>query len=271
MATLTSIAEWSLVAFGLLLLLLQLVAHEIGFRIGFRQKAKAGAQSESVAIVVGGILGLLAFVLALTLSFASNRFNERRQGTLNEANAIGTAWLRAEAIGDPRGDAIARLLEQYTQVRLDFVRSGNDPARLANLSQQTNALQSAIWGHAAAIVREHPGPVATWLASSINDTFDAGTIEQFGYAIKLPSQIFWLIVGLSALSMGVIGYQLGLKGSTIRPMVLLLTIVWTVIIVDILDLAAARFGNFRTDPVAYEWALRGFKGGVVVPPLPPRQ
>jgi hypothetical protein len=271
MATLTAIAEWSLLAFGLLLLLVQLVSHEIGYRIGLRQKAGAENQAESVSILVGGILGLLAFVLALTLSFASNHFNEHRLGTLTEANAIGTAWLRAEAIGDPRGDAIARLLEQYTQIRMDFVRTGDDPDRLTALNQQTNALQSVIWGHATAILREHPGPVATWLNSSLNDAFDAATDIRFGFTLKLPSQTFWLIVGLSTVSMGVIGYQLGLRGGTNRPMVLLLTLVWTVVIVDILDLAAARFGNIRTDPVAYEWALQSFKGGVTIPPLPAHQ
>lgn len=268
MTVLTALAEWSLVAFGVLLLLVQWVAHEIGFRVGVRQKGSAEGRSESAAIVVGGILGLLAFVLALTLSFASSRFNERRQGTLVEANAIGTAWLRAAAIGQPRGDEIARLLEEYTQTRLNFVRSNNDPEALAQLSQRTNTLQSTIWGHAAAIIRAQPGPVATWLASSLNDAFDASTDERFGFAQKLPSQIFWLIVGLSVLSMGAVGYQLGLKGNSVRPMVLLLMIVWTVIIVDILDLAAGRFGNFRTDPIAYEWALRSFKGGVTIPPLP---
>ena len=112
MTILTAIAERSLLAFGLLLLLLQLLAHEVGYRIGRRQNRNSHVRSETTAIVQGGILGLLAFVLALTLSFASSRFNERRQGTLVEANAIGTAWLRATAIGQPRGEEIARLLEQ---------------------------------------------------------------------------------------------------------------------------------------------------------------
>jgi len=49
---------------------------------------------EGVGVLVGSLLGLLAFVLALTLSFASERFNERRLGTLAETNAIGTAWLK---------------------------------------------------------------------------------------------------------------------------------------------------------------------------------
>ncbi len=268
MSILITIAEWSLLAFGAVLLIALFIAHETGYWLGLRQKGRSDSRSESAAIVVGGLLGLLAFVLALTLSFASSRFNERREGTLTEANAIGTAWLRAGAIGDPRGNEIGRLLEQYTQVRLDFARTGDDPDRLAMLNQKTNALQSLIWGHAAAIVREHPGPVATWLASSLNDAFDAGTEERFGFALKLPAQIFWLVVGLSVLAMGVIGYQLGLKGGAVRPMIVLLMVVWTVVIVDILDLAAGRFGNFRTDPIAYEWALRGFKSGVTIPPLP---
>ena len=73
--------------------------------------------------MVGGLLGLLAFVLALTLSFGSARFEERRQGTLAEANAIGTAWLRAEATGHPRGSEIARLLEDYGRLRKDYLQA----------------------------------------------------------------------------------------------------------------------------------------------------
>ena len=268
MGVLIAIAEWSILAFGFLLLAAQYLAHEVGYWLGLRQKQREPAHGDGAALVVGALLGLLAFVLALTLSFASTRFNERREGTLAEANAIGTAWLRAAAIGQPRGDEIAKLLEQYTKVRMAFVQAGVDPARINELNQQTNALQSVIWGHAAAIVRESPGPIATWLTSSINDAFDAGTAERFGFEQRLPSQVFWLIIGMSILGMGAIGYQLGLKGTANRKMVLLLTAVWTVVIVDILDLAAGRFGTFRTAPVAYEWALQGFKGGVTIPPLP---
>lgn len=53
------------------------------------------------------MLGLLAFVLALTLSYSTARFSERRQATLNEANAIGTAFLRASAIGSPQAVEVA--------------------------------------------------------------------------------------------------------------------------------------------------------------------
>jgi len=268
MNMLVALAEWSFVAFGLALLLIQLLAHEFGYWLGLRTGGRSDDRAESVGVVVGGILGLLAFVLALTLSFASNRFNETRNGALAEANAIGTAWLRAEAIGLSRGDEIARLLERYAKVRLDFIRAERDAARLDALNQETNALQSQIWGHVAAIVREHPDPIASSLMAAINDTFDASTAERFSYERQLPPQVLWLLIGMTALAMAVLGYQLGLRGRTMRVMIVLLTSMWTVIIVDILDLASARFGNIRTSDATYEWTIQGFQGGLRIPPAP---
>jgi len=104
-----------------------MLAHEAGYWFGSRRRAHGGeVQAEGVGVVVGGMLSLLAFVLALTLSFANNRFSERVEGTLVEANAIGTAWLRAEAIGHVRGPEIARLLEEYTRLRREFVSERRD-------------------------------------------------------------------------------------------------------------------------------------------------
>jgi hypothetical protein len=264
-----ALATWSVLAFAALLFVVQFVAYEFGGWFGRRHAAGGTAQPEGVGVVVGGMLGLLAFVLALTLSFANTRFNERREGTLAEANAIGTAWLRAEAIGQPRGSEIARLLEQYTRVRMAFIQAPNDPAAIDALNQQTNAMQSQIWGHASAIVREQPTPVSASLMASLNDAFDASTAERFAYALRLPPQVFWLLIGMALLSMAALGYQLGLRGRPLRSLVALLTVMWTVVIVDILDLGSARIGEFRTSVEVYEWTLRGFQGGVQIPPVPP--
>ena len=127
MTELAAIASWSVFAFGLLLWVAQMLAHEAGHWFGSHRRASGGeVQAEGVGVVVGGMLSLLAFVLALTLSFANSRFSERVQGTLTEANAIGTAWLRAKAIGHIRGPEIAKLLEEYTRLRREFVSEGRD-------------------------------------------------------------------------------------------------------------------------------------------------
>src|SRR5262249_40689125 len=173
MTVLAAIADWSIAAFGFLLWVTQMLAHEAGYWFGSRWRARGReVHAEGVAIVVGGMLSLLAFVLALTLSFANSRFTERIQGTLTEANAIGTAWLRANAIGHVRGAEIARLLEEYAQVRRDFVTQTRGSAAIDELNKRTNALQSQMWGHLAVIVREQPNTVSTALMAALNDVFD---------------------------------------------------------------------------------------------------
>jgi hypothetical protein len=267
MTVLAAIANWSVFAFALLLWPIQMVAHEAGYWFGSRRRARGGeAQAEGVSAVVGGMLSLLAFVLALTLSFANSRFSERVQGTLAEANGIGTAWLRAQAIGHVRGPEIARLLEEYLQVRREYVSEGRDPSAIDELNQHTNALQSKIWGHVAAIVREQPNPVSTSLMAAVNDASDQATAERFACYLRLPSPIFWLLLGMTLLGMAALGFQLGLTGKQVHVMVAFLSIMWTVVIVDILDLASPRIGAFRAGIAVYDWTLQGFKGALQIPP-----
>ncbi len=268
MTILADLAEWSVGAFALVLFVMQFVAQEFGQWLGRRQRERVEGKVEGVGVVVGGMLGLLAFVLALTLNFATSRFAERRAGSLEEANAIGTAWLRAQAIQDPRGKEIAQLLEDYTKLRIEFVQAGRDQTLLDQLNQRTNAMQSKMWGYVAGIVRDQPNPVSTALQASLNDVFDMSTAERFDYAFRMPPALVWLLLGLTLLSMAALGYQLGLTGKPVRVLVVLLTAMLTLVIVDILDLAAPRIGEFRTSTAAYEWTLQGFKGGVTIQPLP---
>lgn len=267
MVWMIKIAEGSVLGFAALLFAAQIISHWLGVWLGKRDQIRQ-VNPEAVGVVTGGMLGLLAFVLALTLSFANNRFSEHREGSLAESNAIGTAWLRAKAVGGPHGEAIAALMEDYARIRADFVRAGRDEAVIDALIQRSNALQSQMWGHVTAIVREAPNPVSAALMNALNDTFDAATKERFAYHITLPSQLFWLLIGMTLLSMACLGYQFGLKKRSSHILVILMTLTWTWVIVEILDLASARLGYIRTGAAVYEWTIQGFEGGVTIPALP---
>jgi hypothetical protein len=262
------LADWSELAFAALLFGILFIAHEAGTLVARRAVGRGEKAPEGVGVVVGGLLALLAFVLALTLSYANGRFSERRAGALAEANAISTAWTRAQAIGHPRGKEIARLLEEYTKVRLAFVEAGRDKAGLAEINKTTNALQSRMTGHLAAIVQELPNTVSTSLMASLNETFDAATTERFAYDRGLPSQIFWLLIVLGVLSAAALGYQMGFVRKRPRALAAVLLLAWTVVSIGIFDLASPRLGSFHTNGNAYRWTLQGFSGGVQIPPAP---
>ena len=94
------------------------------------------------------------------------------------------------------------------------------------------------------------------------------TAEAFAFEKRLPPPLFWLLIGMALLSMAALGFQLGLRGTPLRVMSALLTLMWTLVIIDILDLAAARIGDIRTSTLVYDWTLKGLEGGFVIPPPP---
>ena len=255
------LAARSLLLFGLLLFLFQLIAYRLGYVLGRRSRAAGRAQSaDSVGLVVNSLLALLAFTLALTLSFASSRYSERRAGVLAEAKAIGTAWLRAEAVGHPLGREIADLLKQYGAIRRDFVKAPRGSPTIEDTNERTSVLQSQIWERLSSIVRERPDDVTSSLMQSLNDVFDASTAERFAIETRIPPQLFRLMVGMIFVCMGAFGYQLGLNGHELRALLVLFVAVWTAVLVVIIDLSAPRIGITRTSSTVYDWMLDSMKG-----------
>ncbi|MBR0682352.1 hypothetical protein GXW74_17810 [Roseomonas eburnea] len=263
------IARLGALPFAGVLFILQMVSREFGLWMGQHRAAKRAGEPEGVGVIVGGMLGLLAFVLALTLSFASARFQERREGTLAEANAIGTAWLRAVAIDHPRAAEVARLLETYAPVRREHVLAPLDAERLAEIQARSDTLQGEIWGHVSALVRERSDPVAASLMAAVNDVIDQSAVERLAFATGMPPTLFWLLIGMTFVSMGGLGYQLGLRGLQLRALSVVLIMMWTVVMTAILDLGSPRLGDVRTSTAPYDWTIQGFAGGLRIPPLPP--
>jgi hypothetical protein len=260
MEFLAQLASWSLLAFAVLLFLTQVAIRVFGYWLGVRHRTTHGTSgAEGVGLVVGGMIGLLGFVLALILSFGTTRFDERRQGTLAEANAISTAWLRASAVGDPRSLKIADSLEEYARVRRDYIQADRNSPTIAILNQRTSSIQAEIWEQLSAITRERTDPVVVSLMVAINETFDMSTTERFAHDSRFPTGLFWLLIGMAHISMGALGYQLGLSGQKTHIFATLLTAVWTAVIVVILDLSAPRLGTIRTSVDVYDWALQDFK------------
>ena len=93
--------------------------YEIGFRVGLWWQARMpGEQEGPTDVLVGSLLALMAFLLAVTMSMAADRFDTRRGLVVAEANAIGTTYLQADYLPQPATDEMRALLREYLPLRI---------------------------------------------------------------------------------------------------------------------------------------------------------
>src|SRR5215472_5895730 len=129
------------------ILLVVLLSVELGYRLGKYRRSRHEEEKEApLGTMVGATLGLLAFILAFTFGLAAARFDTRRQVLLDEANAIGTTYLRAGMLPE-RGEEVRRLLRDYVAARLEAVESG----KVAEGIRRSENIQQQVWTEAETV------------------------------------------------------------------------------------------------------------------------
>lgn len=229
---------------------------EIGFRLGARWRGPD--KDDGVGIVVGGVIGLTAFVLALTLSAATQRMGERRLGALNESNAIGTAWLRAEALGG-EGAVLARLIADYAVARLDFATAARGSAEIDDALARSDGATTAIWAATADLSQARTDPVMAQVVVAVNAMFDATAATRLAIESGLPDPMMRLALTMTFASMFALGFQLGVLARPNLAMAALLGLIWAAVTVTLLDMGTARIGRFQVDAAPYLWTLETMK------------
>lgn len=225
------------------ILLVALVSVECGYRIGRYRRDRHKEEKEApVGTMVGAALGLLAFILAFTFGLAAERFESRRQVVLDEANAIGTTYLRAAMLPE-RGEQIRALLRDYVDTRLDTVKSGN----IAEGLRQSENLQSQLWTETVAIGEKNPNSIVVGLfVQSLNEMIDLHAKRvQAGLRSRIPGAIWVGLFAVAILSLAAMGYLEGLPGSRRSLAILAVAVAFSVVIELIADLDRPREGVLR--------------------------
>jgi hypothetical protein len=247
---------------GLLLFLGLTAACEGGYRFGLWRRgrmSKAEDEVTSTSTITAGMLALLAFLLGLTINFAQNRFEARRELVAVEANAIGTAWLRARLVGGPDGEALAAQIADYAKTRLAFTRA-DYYGPIDRLNAQTGEQQQKIWALVTSVARKSPTPVSATLISAVNDMIDASLSQRFAFETHVPGHMIYILAGGSLIAIAALGYQLGLVGYRQPVLTSLLLLMWTGGIVMTVDLNRPRLGDIRVETSPLVWTIEGFKG-----------
>jgi hypothetical protein len=227
-----------------LTIILSMVCIEFGFRLGRLGKNRAiGEQSEPIGVMVGATFALLAFVLAFTFNMAASRYDLRRQLVLDEANAVGTTFIRAELLPTPYRDEIKDLLREYVNIRIEAV---SHPEKLTTNLLRSEELHRLLWKQAVAVTEQYPGLTNNLFIESLNTVIDLHSKRiTAGMRERIPGTIWISIYLVACLAMMAIGYHSGISGSNRSVVVIFQALAFAAILVLIADLDRPQEGLLK--------------------------
>jgi hypothetical protein len=219
-----------------LLLPAMIVLLEVGRRLR-RQRAEAVVSSA----IEGAIFGLFGLLLAFTFSGAVSRFDTHRQLLTQEANDIGSAYLRLDLLPAEAQPELRQLFRDYTTSRLHLYDEVG-----AEISPETVRLQREIWQRStAAAMSQGASPDATrLLLPAINDMIDITTTRQNAFNMHPPEVVYWLLFVFSGGAALMAGYSMK-AGPRDWMYSIALALAVTLTVYTILDVEYPRRGLIR--------------------------
>lgn len=216
---------------------------ELGFRLARYRKRRSDAENEApVGGMVGGTLGLLAFMLAFTFGLAASRFDDRRRVVLDEANAIGTTYLRAAMLSEPMRTKSRDLLREYVNVRLEATLAG----RVDEAVSKSEQLHEHLWSQAVAAAEGDRSPITGLFIQSLNEVIDLHAKRvMVGLRSRVPGAIWIALYLLAILAMAAMGYQEGLAGTRRSLAGFALVLAFSLVLILIVDLDRPGEGMLR--------------------------
>jgi hypothetical protein len=222
-------SPWMLPALMLVVLLL---AIELPYRFRALLALKK-LNTDPVNAVQAGLLTLSAFVLGLSFSQASARYDARRAIVVAEANAIGTTWLRADQLSPPKSNQFRKILTDDTAARLAAYESPYDPELIRRTADRADRDQDRLWSIASSALSARETKLGlSLLMQSLNDTIDIIAQQRQALASHVPTAIVVLTLCLVTLGALSLGLRFALDGS--RP--LILSIIYVVAYVIVIEM-----------------------------------
>jgi hypothetical protein len=232
-----------------------LAMHQLGRWLsqrGWGSGRRATDGEGAFGIIDGAVFGLLGLLIAFTFSGAAGRFDERRKLIVDEANAIGTAYLRIDLVSPAHQAGLRETMRRYLDARLAAYRALPDLAAARVQLVRSQQLQTQLWQQAVAAVADTPSS-AVLLMPALNEVFDIATTRSMATQIHPPRVIFVLLFAFALLSALIAGHASAGSGGRhwLHSGVFAFVLAGAVYV--IIDMEYPRLGFIRVD--AFDQAL----------------
>ncbi len=235
-----------LVAF--VLFMLMFLAIELGFRAAkSMRKRLPESYCAEIDSVQTSLLGLLALLIAFTFSMALQRYDSRSDAVVDEANAIGTTYLRTQLLPIENQADIQLALRHYVDLRVKAsILPLNRETELDQLSDEANSALDQLWQYTMKQVPANANPATIGLfVQSLNEMIDSFGRRSAVIERHVPDAVLALLTIVFTMTSIVIGYSAGIRQQRPSKITCLMVLLIVMLVYAILDLDHPRQGLIK--------------------------
>jgi hypothetical protein len=254
-----TLSSWQL---GLIVWALVVGGTILGIGVGRYLRKHSEILREPFGVLQAALLGLVGLILAFGLSLAVGRYEDRRAAVVDEANAIGTTYLRAETLAEPERTRSLALLRRYTDTSIQLSEAIPGSAKAGVTLAASGALQRRLWRLAGQALDRAPVASAPRLyVDSLNEMFDAQSTRVAALSNRVPNAVLALELAAAAVALGLLAVYLSMLGRGVGTVVLASLLVTALLLVTF-DLDRPTRGLITVP----DTALKSERATMVPPP-----
>jgi hypothetical protein len=211
-----------------------------------RKLQLAEEMREDFGHVLVATLTLLALIIGFLFMMATNRYDQRKAFEEEEANAIGTEYVRADLL--PAADAakVRALLATYLDQRILFY-TADTREKIQEIDAHTVRMQAELWAAVLAPAEARPTPITALVVAGMNDVLNRQGYTQSAWWNRIPKGAWYLVFAIAIFSNLLFGYgERKIKGAgkllAIQPLVLSIAFAF------IADIDSPRAGLILVQP-----------------------
>jgi hypothetical protein len=217
---------------ALILLAIVFGATCLGIFLGRYVRHRSEHLREPLGVLQSALLGLVALVLAFGLALAVGRYESRRAAVVDDANDIGTTYLRAQTLPEPIRTRSLRLLVRYTDTSIRLSQSVPTTSKARQTVADGQKLQRQLWGLAGQALAEAPVASAPRLyVETLNTMIDQQTVRIAALNNRVPGPVLAVEVIFAAVALGLLGFYLAILGRGVFPVLFAATLICLLLLV----------------------------------------
>jgi hypothetical protein len=233
-----------------------------GFAGGRYLREHSASMREPYGVLQAALLGVVGLILAFGLSLAVDRYQNRRAALVEESNAIGTTFLRAQLLAEPQRSESLALLRRYATLALRVTHEVPNGDAIRRTAAEEGLIQRRLWRLAGQATADAPVASAPRLyVDSLNSTIDQQSVRLSALANRVPSAVLAVELIGAAVALGLLALHISLLGRGLLPMLTAAALV-TMLLLVTFDLDRPTRGLIRVPDAP----LKALRASMVLPP-----